>query len=108
MRAVFVAGLLAVFCPAGAVAIAQTAPAPAATAASPAPRRGGDITRDEYIEHAKEAAARRFDAMDTDHDGILTADERRAYRAAHSRRRKAAAADVHQAPPPAATAKSAQ
>jgi hypothetical protein len=63
-------------------ALAQTAPAPTA---APAPTRGGDITRDQYIEQAVErarrAAEKRFDKMDTDHDGVLTADERRAVRA---------------------------
>jgi hypothetical protein len=97
MRAVSLAVLLALLVPAAAVAQTPTAPAPGAAtaapaaAAHPAPRRGGDITRDEYIERAKDAAARRFDAMDANHDGVLTADERRAYREAHSRRRPAAA-----------------
>jgi hypothetical protein len=48
--------------------------------------RGGDITRDEYVaravERAKHAAETRFDRMDLNHDGILTADERRAARQA--------------------------
>jgi hypothetical protein len=47
--------------------------------------KGGDITRDQYIERAVErarrAAATRFDKMDTNHDGVLTAEERRAARA---------------------------
>lgn len=98
MRAV-VAGLLAALCPAVALAqapaaSAPTPPPPAASASAPAPpaaagprRRGGaDITRDDYIDRAKRAAERRFDAMDANHDGVLTADERRAYRASHHRR----------------------
>lgn len=91
-----------------AAGVAQTPPPPApAAAAAPAPpaahpaaRRGGDITRDEYVaravERAKRAAERRFDAMDTDHDGVLTAAERHAYREA---RRRANEAPVQPAPP---------
>ncbi len=81
MRAVLAVGLCALLYPAA--VLAQTAPAPAAPSA--APTRGGDITRDQYIEHAveraKRAAEARFDRMDTDHDGVLTAAERRAERA---------------------------
>ena len=55
-------------------------------AAGFAQSRGGDITRDEYIQRAvdraRHAAEARFDRMDTDHDGVLTAEERRAARAA--------------------------
>jgi len=95
MRAVLVVSLCALLGPAA--ALAQTAPAPPTEAATPTPpptapaspsrtsTRGGDITRDEYIaaavERAKRAAAARFDRMDTNHDGILTADERHAARA---------------------------
>jgi hypothetical protein len=87
MRAIIVAGLLALLCPA--VASAQTA-APAPSAA-PAARstRGGDITKDEYIERARRAAERRFDRMDLNHDGVLTADERRAAREDRGSRRRA-------------------
>ena len=74
MRVVLVAMSMAVLVPA--LAFAQT---PSGTA------RGGDITRDQYIEHAVErarkSAATRFDRLDANHDGILTADERRAARA---------------------------
>jgi hypothetical protein len=88
MRAVLAVSFCALLCPAA--ALAQTAPAPAATAPPPAapstaPARGGDITRDEYIQRAvdraKRAAETRFDRMDTNHDGVLTAEERRAARA---------------------------
>jgi hypothetical protein len=90
MRAVLVVALCALICPAA--GLAQTAPATAPPPASPAPASpsaapaiGGDITRDQYIEHAVERARRaaeaRFDRMDTDHDGVLTAEERRAARA---------------------------
>src|SRR5205809_526429 len=62
MRAILVVSLVVLLCPAG--ALAQTAPAPstapeppAATAAPrSAPARGGDITRDQYIERAVERA----------------------------------------------------
>jgi hypothetical protein len=71
-------------------AIAQTA-APSTSApssAAPAARtRGGDITRDEYVERARRAAERRFDRMDANHDGVLTADERRAAREQRGQRR---------------------
>ena len=89
MRAILVVSLFGLLCPA--VALAQAPPAPATpsavSAAAPptAPARGGDITKDQYIEHAVERARRvaekRFDRMDADHDGILSAEERRAARA---------------------------
>ena len=85
MRAVLVAVLLAFSFPA--VAAAQTAP-PADNAAA-ARTRGGDITKEEYVERARRAAERRFDKMDTNHDGVLTADERRAAREARAQRRAA-------------------
>ena len=101
MRAVLAVSLIALFCPTFALAQSQSAPAPTAAAPAPAPaktppepaatsRRGGDITRDQYVERAKENATRRFDRMDTDHDGVLTEAERRAWRDAHHR---------HHAPP---------
>jgi hypothetical protein len=94
MRAACVLGLVALAWPAA--VSAQTAAAPAATAA--VARRGGDITRDQYIERARRNAERRFDRMDADHDGVLTAAERRAYREAH-RRRRASAAPAPNPPP---------
>lgn len=93
MRAILVVSLFALICPAA--AMAQTAPAPS-TAPAPAPpggapTRGGDITRDQYIERAvaraKRAAETRFDRMDANHDGVLTADERRAARTERAQRR---------------------
>src|SRR5713101_3432299 len=61
MRAILVVGFCAFLCPAA--VLAQTAVAPGA-----APTRGGDIARDQYIEHAVErarhAAEARFDRMD--------------------------------------------
>ncbi|MGE5268621.1 MAG: hypothetical protein ACM3JG_02990 [Thiohalocapsa sp.] len=84
MRSALAAGLLALFSPAVALAQTPVPPAPAAPSAqeaAPAARsRGGDITRDVYIERARRNAERRFDRMDTNHDGILTPDERRAAR----------------------------
>ena len=84
MRAIFIVSLVALLYPA--IALAQSPPAPASATASPAPKKGGDFTRDENVQHAvdraKKAAETRFDKMDANHDGVLTADERRAARAA--------------------------
>jgi hypothetical protein len=102
MRAILVVSLVALLCPAA--ALAQTAPAPPAAPAPAAPApsavtdtphaaraRGGDITRAEYIERAveraKRAAEKRFDKLDTNHDGVLSADERGAARAARAQRK---------------------
>ena len=85
MRAVFLVILFALLVPAA--AIAQSA---APTTSAPATRtRGGDITRDDYIDRARRAAEKRFDRMDTNHDGVLTADERRAAREERAQRRAA-------------------
>lgn len=85
MRTLSLVLLLALIIPVA--ASAQTAP-PAPAASAPAPSRsarGGDITRDEYVQRAvdraRRAAETRFDRMDANHDGTLTADERRAARA---------------------------
>jgi hypothetical protein len=65
---------------------AATPPA-AALAAAPAP---DGVSRDDYIAKARDAAekraATRFDAMDANHDGVLTKDEIAAYRAAHRKK----------------------
>ena len=89
MRAIVAVSLVALLYPAA--VLAQTAPAlsaatePPATAASGKPTSGGDITKDQYIERAVErarrAADKRFDRLDTNHDGVLSADERSAARA---------------------------
>jgi len=83
MRAVLIALVLALSFPALAQTDSSTRPAPSART------RGGDITKDEYIERARRAAERRFDKMDANHDGVLTADERRAAREERAARRTA-------------------
>jgi len=100
MRAILVVSLAALLCPAA--VLAQTAPAAPAASAAPAPStatdtphaaraRGGDITKAEYIERAveraKRAAEKRFDKLDANHDGVLSAEERGAARAARSQRK---------------------
>ncbi len=89
MRAILAVSLIALLYPVAAAA--QTAPAAAPSAPSAAPARGGDITRDDYIqravERARRAAEKRFDQMDTNHDGVLTAEERRAARAERAEQR---------------------
>jgi len=103
MRAIVVAGLLAMLCPAAAIAQvsapsmppavgAPVAPPPSAGSPSSRSARGGDITKDEYVERARRAAERRFDRMDLNHDGVLTADERRAARETRGSRRRAPSA----------------
>jgi len=68
-----------------AAAFAQSTPASPPADSATAPKAGG-VTRDEYIRRAQARAAKRFDQMDTDHDGILTRDERQAWRQAHPRK----------------------
>jgi hypothetical protein len=91
MRAVLVVSLVILFCPAAAVAQSAPATSTATAASSTKPAKGGDITRAEYIERAveraKRAAEKRFDKMDANHDGVLTADERRDARASRPPRR---------------------
>ena len=90
MRAIAVAILVGLSL--SSTAIAQTgAPANPAPSAQSAPRsaRGGDVTKEEHVERARRAAERRFDKMDTNHDGVLTADERRAAHEARAQRRAA-------------------
>jgi hypothetical protein len=62
----------------------QTAAIESAAPASPAPTGNGGITRDQFIQRAKDRAAERagarFDQMDTDHDGVLDRAEIRAWR----------------------------
>ena len=76
-----------------ATSFAQTAPQTAAiesaASASPAPTGNGGITRDQFIQRAKDRAAERagvrFDQMDADHDGVLDRAEIRAWRTQHPR-----------------------
>jgi hypothetical protein len=75
MRAVLIAMLVVLSVP----ALAQTG----------GRSRGGDITKEEYVERAKRAAERRFDRLDLNHDGVLSADERRAAREERQQRRAA-------------------
>jgi hypothetical protein len=87
MRVVVVVSLLAFLYPAASLA-QGAAPAPPVPEAAPgAPLRGGGITRDQFIERAKERAAQHFDQMDTNHDGVLSPEERRAARAERRDRR---------------------
>ena len=76
-----------------ATTFAQTAPQTAAIeSAAPAPSLtgSGGITRDQFIQRAKDRAAERagarFDQMDADHDGVLDRAEMRAWRTQHPRR----------------------
>ena len=79
-------------------AYVPAAPPPAAAGARAAgPARGRGITRAEFIERRREAAARKgrdperaaanagrqFDLADTNHDGIVDPPERAAFEAAH-------------------------
>ena len=76
-----------------ATTFAQTAPQTAAIeSAAPAPSAptaNGGITRDQFIQRAKDRAAERagarFDQMDADHDGVLDRAEMRAWRTQHAR-----------------------
>ena len=87
MRVALLVILVTLLVPAAAIAQSTTPTSPATTSAPAARTRGGDITRDDYIERARRAAERRFDRMDTNHDGVLTADERRAAREGRAQRR---------------------
>jgi hypothetical protein len=72
---------------------AQTAPQTAAiesvAPAPSAPTGNGGITRDQFIQRAKDRAAERagarFDQMDADHDGVLDRAEIRTWRTQHPR-----------------------
>ena len=66
--------------PAAGAKTAQTeTTAPKATPKPKRTRAPSEITRQAYVDHAREMAEKRFDAMDTNHDGKLTVAERRAY-----------------------------
>ena len=97
MRIVAVVALMVLW---SSAAVAQTPAMPAAEPPgaeppnSTLPPASAGISRDDYIAKARDAAAKRagtrFDAMDADHDGILTKDEIVAYRAAHARKKTTA------------------
>jgi hypothetical protein len=78
----------------------QTAAVESAAPAPSAPTGNGGITRDQYIQRAKDRAAERagarFDQMDADHDGVLDRAEIRAWRTQHPRH-----ASAQQSRPPA-------
>jgi|SRR5689334_22048303 hypothetical protein len=92
MRSAVIVALVALSL-APAATLAQTAPQIAAAestaAAPPAPTGSGGITRDQFIQRAKDRAgqraATRFDQMDADHDGVLDRAEMRAWRGQHPR-----------------------
>jgi hypothetical protein len=67
----------------------QTASVESAATASPAPTGNGGITRDQYIQRARDRAGARAgarcDLMDADHDGVLDRAEIRAWRTQHPR-----------------------
>ena len=75
------------------IALAQTsqqaAAPPSPPAAGPVAPSSVSLTKEQYIERAEQRAARRaaaqFDRMDTNHDGVLEAAERSAWRSQHSR-----------------------
>jgi hypothetical protein len=100
MRSTLASALIALFLLPSAV-MAQTAPtqtaavdsaarAPAAPSAPAATSANSGITRDQFIQRARDRAgqraAARFDQMDANHDGILDSDEIRAWRSEHPRR----------------------
>ena len=86
MRAVLVVGLFVLLCPVVARAQGAAPPSPETSPSPGANARGGrDITRDDYIERAKRNAEKRFNKQDTNHDGVLTAEERRAARTKRKR-----------------------
>ena len=68
MRAAIVLGLVAVLFPAAAGAQSEGCESAGS---------GGNITKEQYLEQAKQRAAKRFDKLDTNHDGVLSPDERK-------------------------------
>jgi hypothetical protein len=62
---------------------ATTAPPPSGSPA-PAMGRPRGVTRDQFVQRATQNAGRRFDEMDTNHDGILERSEVQAWRQAHA------------------------
>jgi hypothetical protein len=66
---VVVLGLVAALFPAAAGAQSEDASATAP---------GKRVAKEQYIERAKQRAAKRFDKLDTNHDGVLSSEERKA------------------------------
>jgi hypothetical protein len=92
MRSTAICALFALsLLPATALAQAnqQAAAQPSSPSASPAPSRGGALTREQFIQRAEDRAAKRaaaqFDRMDVDHNGVLDPAERQAWRNQHPR-----------------------
>jgi len=50
-----------------------------------APPGARGLTRDAFVQRATEAAGKRFDQIDTNHDGVLSQEEQRAWRSNHQR-----------------------
>jgi hypothetical protein len=69
MRATVVLGLVVML-----YSVAAGAQSAGPKAAAP----GGGITKEDYVEQAKQRAAKRFDKLDKNHDGVLSSDERKA------------------------------
>lgn len=70
MRAAIVLGLVVAFFPAMAGAQGENAKAGSSER----------VTKEQYIDRAKQRATKRFDKLDINHDGVLSPDERRASR----------------------------
>lgn len=66
MRAAVVLGLVAMLFPVAAVAQSEAAKAAGS---------GRNVTKEQYIERAKQRAAKRFDKLDANHDGVLSSAE---------------------------------
>jgi hypothetical protein len=89
MRSFALAAFFAAALPLAAFAQASPPPPPPASSTAPAQPSAGGITRDQFIEGAKERAgqraAARFDQIDANHDGVIDQAERRAWRQQHAR-----------------------
>jgi Ca2+-binding EF-hand superfamily protein len=66
MRAAIVLGLVAALFPVAAGAQSD---------GSKAAGSGRNVTKEQYMEQAKQRAAKRFDKLDANHDGVLSSDE---------------------------------
>ena len=68
MRAVVVLGLVAMLFPVAANAQSEDAKAAGS---------GRNVTKEQYLDQAAKRAAKRFDKLDTNHDGVLSSEERK-------------------------------